>query len=141
VGTGCPLSIGADTWIGHDVLIAGSYAAIEIGAHVDIAPRVTILSGTHEIDMLGPHSAGRGSCLPIIIEDGVWIGGASLVLPGVRIGKKAVIGAGSVVTKDIPAYCIAVGDPCRPVRQWEPAQARWVSVKPDSPAGTDATTA
>lgn len=53
---------------------------------------------------------------PITIEDGVWLGGGVIVLPGVVIGKNSVIGAGSVVTRSIPANCVAVGNPCRPIR-------------------------
>lgn len=53
---------------------------------------------------------------PITIEDGVWLGGGVIVLPGVVIGKNSVIGAGSVVNKSIPANCVAVGNPCRPIR-------------------------
>ena len=55
--------------------------------------------------------------LPVIIEDHVWIGAGAIILPGVRIGKDSVIGAGSVVTKDIPAGSVAVGNPCRVIRQ------------------------
>jgi maltose O-acetyltransferase len=112
-------SIGKDTFIGHQVLITGSNKyAILIGDNVDLAPRVCILSGGHRIDMLGKHSAGEGSGGNVIIEDGVWIGANSTILPGVKIGTKAVIGAGSVVTKDIPPYSIAVGNPCKVIKKW-----------------------
>jgi acetyltransferase-like isoleucine patch superfamily enzyme len=53
---------------------------------------------------------------PVVIEDNVWLGTRSIVLKGVRIGEGAVIGAGSVVTQDIPPHCLAVGNPARPVR-------------------------
>lgn len=53
---------------------------------------------------------------PITVEDGAWLGGGVIVLPGVVIGKNSVIGAGSVVNKSIPANCVAVGNPCRPIR-------------------------
>ncbi len=113
------VSIGEDTFIGHQVLIAGSEnTRIIIGNNVDIAPRAVILCGTHEIDMVLPHSAGKGKGEQVCIEDGVWIGANTTVVPGVTIGKKAVIGAGSVVSHDIPAYCIAVGNPCRPIKRW-----------------------
>ena len=52
-----------------------------------------------------------------MIEDGCWIGGGVIILPGVTIGKNSVIGAGSVVTKDIPANSLAVGNPCRVIRK------------------------
>ena len=55
--------------------------------------------------------------LPVKIEDSVWIGGGAILLPGVTIGKNSVIGAGSVVTRSIPANCVAVGNPCRVIKQ------------------------
>lgn len=54
---------------------------------------------------------------PVRIEDGVWIGGGAILLPGVTIGKNTVIGAGSVVTRSIPANCVAVGNPCRVIKE------------------------
>jgi maltose O-acetyltransferase len=115
------VSIGADTFIGHQVLITGNEGArINIGSNVDIAPRVVILSGTHEIDMVSNHSAGVGKGGEVQVQDGVWIGANSTVLPGVTICHKAVIGAGSVVSRDIPPFCVAVGNPCRPIRRWNP---------------------
>lgn len=59
----------------------------------------------------------RTYALPVKIEDGVWIGGGSIILPGVIIGQNSVIGAGSVVTHSIPANCVAVGNPCRVIKQ------------------------
>ena len=56
---------------------------------------------------------------PVKIEDGVWIGGGAIILPGVTIGRNAVIGAGAVVTKDIPANAVAVGSPARVIRYQE----------------------
>lgn len=53
---------------------------------------------------------------PVIIEDNVWIGGGAIILPNVTIGKNSVIGAGSVVTRSIPANCVAVGNPCRVIK-------------------------
>jgi maltose O-acetyltransferase len=54
----------------------------------------------------------------VAVHDGVWIGTNATVLPGVTIGKKAVIGAGSVVSRDIPAYCVTIGNPCRQIKLW-----------------------
>lgn len=53
---------------------------------------------------------------PVTIGDGAWIGGGVIILPGVTIGENSVIGAGSVVTRSIPANCVAVGNPCKPIR-------------------------
>lgn len=55
--------------------------------------------------------------LPVTIEDGCWVGGGVIILPGVTIGKGSVIGAGSVVTKSIPADCLAAGNPCKIIRK------------------------
>ncbi|TLU81967.1 MAG: acyltransferase [Chlorobium sp.] len=113
------VSIGKDTFIGHQVLISGAIGSkITIGSNVDLAPRVVILSGTHEIDMRGNHSAGVGKGASVCIQDGVWIGANSTIAPGVTIGRKSIIGAGSVVVSDIPQYCVAVGNPCRPIKKW-----------------------
>lgn len=125
-----PVSIGQDTWIGHDVLIVGggsNDAAIRIGANVDIAPRVLLHSGSHEIDMSGAHSAGTGIAASITIEDGAWIGANATILGGVTIGRKSVIGAGSVVNKSIPPCVIAVGVPCRPIKKWDEATKSWTN--------------
>lgn len=113
------VDVGMGTFIGHQVLIAGSdEGRISIGNYVDIAPRVTILSGSHCIDMEGLRAAGEGVGMDVVIGDGVWIGANSTILPGVKIGEKSVIGAGSVVVDDIPAMSIAVGNPCKPIKVW-----------------------
>ena len=95
-----------------------------------IAPRVQLYAATHPIDprerILDIPKSAHGSRLPyrvaskpIVIEDECWIGGGCVVLAGVTIGRGSVIGAGSVVTKDIPPYCVAVGNPCRVIREIE----------------------
>jgi acetyltransferase-like isoleucine patch superfamily enzyme len=126
----CQATIGDDTFIGHEVLIVGGESRIEIGRFVDIGPRVCIVSGTHTIDMHGPHSAGAGHSKDIIVEEGVWIGANSTILGGVRLGRKCVIGAGSVVTRDIPPYSIAVGVPCRAVKIWNEERHSWDLIAP-----------
>jgi maltose O-acetyltransferase len=123
-----PLHIGKDTFIGHEVLITGATAPIHIGNDVDIAPRVNIISGTHEIDTSGARSAGRGISLPIVIEDGVWIGAATIIIGGVTVGRKSIIGAGSVVISSIPPFTLAVGNPCRPVKKWDDAAQQWIPI-------------
>jgi maltose O-acetyltransferase len=102
------------------VLIVGGVSIVSIGADVDIAPRVTIVTGSHNTDMIGKRSAGKGYSENIIIEDGVWIGAGTTILGGITIGKKAIIGAGSVVSRSIPPAVIAVGNPCRPIKRWDP---------------------
>ena len=63
------------------------------------------------------HEICRTYALPVKIEDGVWIGGGAIILPGVTIGRNSVIGAGSVVTRSIPANSLAVGNPCKVIKQ------------------------
>lgn len=127
------LSVGEDTFIGHDVLVAGGGCTISIGNACDLAPRVCLVAGTHEIDMVGSHTAGKGYSRDIIIEDGVWIGACVTVLGGVRVGKKSVIAAGSTVTHDIPPFSIAVGTPCRVVKTWDAGRQCWVPVEKCQP--------
>lgn len=89
---------------------------IPIGAGTLIAPGVCLACAGHAIDP-EQRVAGVNTSKPITLEDGVWIGANSTVCGGVTIGKGSVIGAGSVVTKDIPAGVVAVGNPCRVLRE------------------------
>lgn len=91
-------------------------AAIHIGNNVFFGPHVTLTTANHPLD---PDLRRKGLqyVKEIVIEDDVWIGTQSVVLPGVRIGCGSVIAAGSIVTKDIPANVVAMGIPCRPVRE------------------------
>ncbi|WP_236061585.1 sugar O-acetyltransferase [Actinacidiphila acididurans] len=88
---------------------------IRIGNGVMIAPSVTLTTTGHPVHPARRVDFGRFS-EPIVIEDKVWIGSNAVVLPGVRIGYGSVIGAGSVVSRDIPPMSVAVGTPCRVVR-------------------------
>lgn len=100
---------------------------IDIGSNVLIASNVQIYTATHSTKvserMVQNWSEGEEICrtyaLPVKIENGVWIGGGTILLPGVIIGRNSVIGAGSVVTRSIPANCVAVGNPCRVIKQIE----------------------
>ena len=89
---------------------------IKIGNNVLIAPNVQLYTATHPINA-NERLFFRTKALPITIEDNVWIGGGTIVLPGITIGRNSVIGAGSVVTKSIPTYSVAVGNPCRVIRE------------------------
>ena len=90
-----------------------------------IASNVQIYTATHSTKvaerMVKNWKDGEEICrtyaLPVKIEDGVWIGGDAIILPSVTIGRNAVIRAGSVVTRSIPADCVAVGNPCRVIKQ------------------------
>ena len=98
---------------------------IDIGSNVLIASNVQIYTATHSTNvherMVENWSEGQEICrtyaLPVRIEDGAWIGGGAIILPGVTIGCNCVIGAGSVVTRSIPDNCVAVGNPCRVIKR------------------------
>jgi len=89
---------------------------VVIGDNVQLAPNVSIYTAGHP---LHPDSRNSGYeyGIPITIGNSVWIGGNVVILPGVNIGDNAVIGAGSVVTRDIPANSLAAGNPCRVIRE------------------------
>ncbi len=123
------VTLGDDVFLGHGVIVSGGKSRVTIGDCVDIAPRVSILTGTHAIDMIGPHSAGKGFSKDVRIEDGVWIGAGTTILGGVTIGRKAVIAAGSTVTRDIPPYTMAAGVPCRPKKAWSLQARRWTAAE------------
>lgn len=94
---------------------------ITIGNHVFVAPDVRIVTEEHAMDVR-QRAEGLEYAHPVRICDNVWICTGAIILPGVTIGEGSVIGAGSVVTKDIPPYCLAVGNPCRVIRQLEAPQ-------------------
>ena len=89
---------------------------IYVGDKVMFGPNVTIATAGHPIDPELRYQAMQYN-IPVHIGENVWIGANSVVLPGVTIGDNSVIGAGSVVTKDIPANVVAVGNPCRVLRE------------------------
>jgi maltose O-acetyltransferase len=93
-------------------------ARIEIGDHVLLGPNVQLCAATHPVEA-EQRRAGLEYALPIAIGDDVWLGGGAIVLAGVTIGDRAVVGAGSVVTKNVPADVVAAGNPCRPLRRPE----------------------
>ena len=89
---------------------------IYVGDNVMMGPNVVISSGTHPLEP-ALREKGLQYNLPIHIERNVWLGAGVIIMPGVTIGENSVIGAGSVVTKDIPANVVAVGSPCRVLRE------------------------
>lgn len=108
------IHVGARTFVNYN-LTALDVATITIGADCQIGPNVQLLTPTHPIDPQLRRDKLE-SAQPITIEDNVWLGGGVIVCPGVTIGENSVIGAGSVVTKDIPANVVAVGSPARVIR-------------------------
>ena len=89
---------------------------ITIGKNVLFGPNVAIYTAGHPIHP-DSRNSGYEYGIPVTIGDNVWIGGSCVILPGVKIGNNAVIGAGSVVTKDIPDNVCAAGNPCKVIRE------------------------
>lgn len=102
-------SLNRDCWIANDTII---------GADVMMGPAVVILSGSHNFSRTDIPMREQGAPLrrPVMIGDDVWIGARSIILPGVVVGSHSVIGAGSVVTKDVPEWGIVGGNPARVIR-------------------------
>jgi maltose O-acetyltransferase len=90
---------------------------VTVGDHVLFGPNVQIYTATHPMDATLRHSQEYGK--PVSIGSDVWVGGGAIICPGVTIGSRSVIGAGSVITRDIPDDVFAAGNPCRVVRAIE----------------------
>lgn len=90
-------------------------AEVKIGSRTLFGPNVQIYTATHPIDPV-ERTSGLEYAKPIRIGEDVWVGGSAVICPGVTIGNRCVIGAGSVVTKDIPDDVFAAGNPCRVIR-------------------------
>ena len=128
VGKGCYLEPpfhanwgGKHVYMGDDVYANFNFTAVDdgniyIGDKVMFGPNVTIVTAGHPVE---PHLRREALQFNIDVHIGnnVWIGAGAIILPGVSIGENSVIGAGSVVTKDIPANVVAVGNPCRILRE------------------------
>ena len=106
--------LGSHVYVNYNLTLVDD-THIYIGDHVMIAPNVVIATGTHPIHPELRRKEAQFN-LPVHIQDNVWLGAGCLVMPSVTIGENSVIGAGSVVTKDIPANVVAVGNPCRVLR-------------------------
>lgn len=115
VDYGYNVRIGEGTFINHGAYLMDC-APITIGSHVFIGPNFGAYVAQHPL-VAEERNRGLERALPITIGDDVWIGGDVKVMPGVTIGSGSVIGAGSLVTRDVPAGVVAMGSPCRPVRE------------------------
>ena len=111
---GCYCKIGHDTFINHNAYLMDC-GGITIGKHCFIGPNCGMYTAIHAT-LPQERNTGIEKALPITIGDNCWIGGDVTILPGVTIGENTIIGAKSVVTKDIPSNVIAVGNPCRVLR-------------------------
>ena len=119
--------IGEDTIVGEGAVLDGR-ARLIIGSHVDIASEVMIYNSQHDIEDENFSAVDK----PVVIEDYVFVGPRSIILPGVKIGKGAVVGAGAVVTKDVPPFAIVGGVPAKIIGErklktlnYKLGRARW----------------
>lgn len=111
---GASLDIGAHSFINYGTSIAAT-GSVRIGRRCLLGMHSIIFDNDfHEVE----HRSCRPAPRPVVLEDNVWLGHRTLVLPGVTIGSDSVVGAGSVVVQDIPPRCIAVGNPARVVRSF-----------------------
>lgn len=108
------LSIGRDCLISPPSSI-DCCAPVTVGNNVTFGPGVTVITGTHELN--DPcHRAGTLLSRPVVIEDGAWLCLGAMILPGVTVGKGAVVAAGAIVTKDVPPHTLVGGNPARVIR-------------------------
>lgn len=112
---GYNIKVGDNFFANYECIIL-DVCEVKIGSDVLLGPRVSIFTACHPLDPETRRS-GLEYGRPVEIGDNVWIGGSSVINPGVKIGRNSVIGSGSVVTKDIPENCVAVGNPCRVIRR------------------------
>ena len=109
------ISIGEGTFVNYNCTMLDG-GRIRIGRHCEIGPNCQLYTPVHPFDYVERRRPVE-STKPITIGDDCWLGGGVIVLPGVTIGARTIIGAGSVVTKDIPEDSVAVGNPCRVIRR------------------------
>lgn len=123
------IKIGKRCFLGYRLCILAG-ADVTLGDDVLMASDITLCSHNHGMDPETsiPYMSQKLTCKPIQIGDNCWIGDKVVVVAGVSIGKGAVIGAGSVVTKSVPDYSIAAGIPARVIKQWDFEKHRWENV-------------
>ena len=114
---GTNMEIGEKVFFNFNCIVL-DVAQVRIGNRTLFGPNVQIYTATHPMSSK-ERASGLEYAKPITIGDDVWVGGSVVICPGVTIGDRSVIGAGSVVTKDIPADVFAAGNPCRVIRQLE----------------------
>lgn len=135
VDYGCHITIGDNFYANMDCIFL-DVNRVTIGNNVMVGPRVGFYTAGHPIVAdIRIEDLEFGS--PIVVGDNVWIGGSAVILPGVTIGKNAIVGAGAVVTKDVPANSIVGGNPAKVIRmindqdrqKWEQAKQKYWTAK------------
>ena len=112
---GTNIEVGKNFFANYNCTII-DVAKVRIGDNCQFAPNVSIYTAGHPIQPVSRNSLYEYG-KEVIIGDNVWIGGNTVICPGVHVGSNTVIGAGSVVTRDIPDWCVAAGNPCRVIRK------------------------
>ena len=112
---GFNIEIGEKFYSNHNLVILDANK-VEFGDNVFIGPNCGFYTSGHPLDYQ-TRNKGLEYAKPIKVGSNVWIGGNVCVMPGVTIGDNVVIGAGSVVNKDIPSNCVAVGNPCKVIKE------------------------
>jgi acetyltransferase-like isoleucine patch superfamily enzyme len=117
--------VGDDVNLGYRPVLMAALSEIRIGSHVMFGPEVVLIGGGHNTTvtqkfMTQIHEKTGNEDLGVVIEDDVWVGARTMILRGVKVGRGAVIGAGSVLTKSVPPYAVVAGNPVRVVRfRWD----------------------
>lgn len=114
-GSGSEIEIGDNSGLGINSRVSGP---LKIGKDVMMGPEIIIYTSNHKIDDINIPMIQQGETPKemVEIEDDVWIGARAIILPGIKIGRGSVVGAGAVVTKDVPSYAIVGGNPARIIR-------------------------
>ncbi len=114
-------TVGSPVFIGEDLIIVDSQhqtPQVFIGNKVSIAQRVTLVTSSSAPESKDIYKIFGRNAGPVTIEDGVWIGAGAIILPNITIGRAAIVGAGAVVTKDVPPCTIVVGVPACPIKRF-----------------------
>jgi acetyltransferase-like isoleucine patch superfamily enzyme len=110
------IRVGSNVAINHGVFLLGR-TGITIGNDVVLSARCMLIDGGLALDDSAPTVERAHSEAPIVLEDGAWIGAGAIVLAGVTIGRNSIVGAGSVVTRDVPPDAVVAGNPARVIRR------------------------
>ena len=119
--------IGNNCYIGYNFSVLNS-GKVVIGENVLVASNVLISSENHGMDPESdiPYMDQELTVKNVTIDEGVWIGQNVCIMPGVHIGRRSIIGAGSIVTKSVPDYCIVVGSPAKVIKRYNFEEHRWI---------------
>jgi acetyltransferase-like isoleucine patch superfamily enzyme len=131
LGPQARVTIGARTYLGRDLTIV-CLGAVVIGDDVMGSDRLLLSDTAPEPQAPGEPVMNQGLAepRPVHVEDGVFLGTGAMVLAGVTVGARSLVGAGAVVTRDVPANCVVVGNPARIVRHYDRARGEWVDGPP-----------